>query len=188
MRNINKVILIGNIAREPQTKKTAGGQSMTTFVLATNRTWYDTNGQKQSQAEFHNILAWGKIADICQRFLQKGTLLYIEGYLKTRSWEHENGARLFRTEIVAQDVLVLDRGIRHEKNNNGNNSDTDDHEHSPFDDSDDFENEKPASEIKRTFQDRLSQGSKTVADTNISDGEENSSDSALDAPLFEEEK
>jgi len=184
MRNINKVILIGNIAREPQTKKTGGGQSMTTFVLATNRTWYDGNGQKQSQAEFHNVLAWGKIADICQRFLQKGTLLYVEGYLKTRSWDHENGARLFRTEIVAQDVLVLDRGIRHDKNDAFD--DIDQHDESPFDDSD-FDSEKPASEIERTFQSRLSEGNKTVADTKIG----NSSDflgSSFDTPLFEEEK
>ena len=183
MRNINKVILIGNIAREPQTKKTGGGQSMTTFVIATNRTWYDGNGQKQSQAEFHNVLAWGKIADICQRFLQKGTLLYVEGYLKTRSWEHENGARLFRTEIVAQDVLVLDRGIRHDKNDDHD----DHHDTPPFDDTEDFEHEKPASEIEKTFQSRLSEGNKTVADTKIGD-EEDFSGSALDAPLFEEEK
>lgn len=158
---------------------------MTTFVLATNRTWYDGNGQKQSQAEFHNVLAWGKIADICQRFLQKGTLLYVEGYLKTRSWDHENGARLFRTEIVAQDVLVLDRGIRHDKNDTFDDVDHDDHG-SPFDDSD-FESEKPASEIERTFQSRLSEGNKNVADTKER-GISSFSESSFDAPLFEEEK
>jgi len=179
MRNINKVILIGNVAREPQTKKVGGGQSMTTFVLATNRTWYDGNNQKQTQAEFHNIVAWGKIAEICQKFLQKGTLLYLEGYLKTRSWEHESGARLFKTEIVAQDILVLDRGIRHDKNQSPA-------ETSIFADDSDFQNEKPASEIEKTFQEKLENGNQTVADTKISD--DPFANSELDAPLFEEEK
>jgi len=113
MRNINKVILIGNIARTPEVRQTASGQKMATFVLATNRNWVSPNGGRQTQAEFHNILAWGKLAELCERLLKKGVLTYVEGYLKTRSWEDDNGKRSYRTEIVIQDVLLLERGDKH---------------------------------------------------------------------------
>lgn len=193
MRNINKVILIGNVARAPETRTTAGGQKMTTFVLATNRTWYNPNGGKQSQAEFHNMLAWGKIAEICEKFLQKSTLVYLEGYLKTRSWENEQGQRFYRTEVVVQDILVLDRGIRHtEGAATPVETPAATEEVSDFDFSSDndsiFGDEKPASEIEKSFQEKLSEGNTNVADTNLSS--ENSAvqeDVSLDTPLFEEE-
>jgi single-strand DNA-binding protein len=198
MRNINKVILIGNVARAPEVRTTTNGQKMTTFVLATNRTWHDPQGHKQSQAEFHNMLAWGKIAEICQRFLQKSTLVYAEGYLKTRSWENENNTRFYRTEIVIQDILVLDRGIRHEGNGNGdsyqydNNNDSFDFGSDDFsDDSSGNDNEeKPASEIEKSFHEKLSQGNESVADTSLGSFSEDDFDKktiSLDEPLFEEE-
>lgn len=186
MRNINKVILIGNIAREPDVRTTAGGQKMATFVLATNRTWHDPQGQKQSQAEFHNMLAWGKIAEICEKFLQKSTLVYVEGYLKTRSWEHETGVRLYRTEIVIQDILVLDRGIQH-NDTNDNDYEPQSNSNNYYEENDLFE-EKPAQEIEKSFQNKLSQGNDTVADissTKPSSSEKNAI--SLDEPLFEEE-
>ena len=193
MRNINKVILIGNIARAPDIKTTASGQKMATFVMATNRTWYDPNGSKQSQAEFHNILAWGRVADICERFLQKSTLVYVEGYLKTRSWENESGVRLYRTEIIIQDVLVLDKGIRCEENFSGKAP------HAPLEKpssvspeseaSSIFESDtKPASEIEKSFQEKLGQ-EEHIADTKIvPDSPETTDSISLDAPLFEEEQ
>lgn len=185
MRNINKVILIGNVARAPEVRTTAGGQKMTTFVLATNRTWYNPNGNKQSQAEFHNMLAWGKIAEIAEKFLQKSTLVYLEGYLKTRSWENEQGQRMYRTEVVVQDILVLDRGIRHDDNAVESTSNTD---FSSFDeDSSDLGDEKPASEIEKSFQEKLSQGNNTVADTNMNTSSSQNDSLSLDEPLFEEE-
>jgi single-strand DNA-binding protein len=200
MRNINKVILIGNVARAPEARSTNGGQKMATFVLATNRTWYDPNGKKQGQAEFHNMLAWGKIAEICERFLQKSTLVYLEGYLKTRSWENDAGARFYRTEVVVQDILVLDRGIRND------NSGGQIQEQVDVDESDEgyqFEEtyedeqiehqqsqeEKPASEIEKNFQDRLNTPDTAASDTTLgaSPIEQSVNNVDIDSPLFEEE-
>ena len=202
MRNINKVILIGNIARAPEVRVTNGGQKMATFVLATNRTWYDPMRNKQSQAEFHNMLAWGKIAEICERFLQKSTLVYIEGYLKARSWDGDDGHRCYRTEIVVQDILVLDRGIRHEKgtmgqeNNDNHDYGNDDYQFdnngggsydfSEYDDTGNSEGEKAPSALEKSFQEKLSEGNETQADTRRQTATAGSSTS-LDEPLFEEE-
>ena len=162
---------------------------MTTFVLATNRTWYDPNGGKQSQAEFHNMLAWGKIAEIAQKFLQKSTLVYIEGYLKTRSWENDQGQRIYRTEVVIQDILVLDRGIRHDSSSN-TGAEATVSEFSSDHESDDalFGDEKPVTEIEKSFQEKLSEGNDTVADASL-DAAENTTDRlpSFDEPLFEEE-
>ncbi len=192
MRNINKVILIGNVARPPEVRTTAGGQKMTTFVLATNRTWYDPQGKKQSQAEFHNMLAWGKIADICQKFLQKSTLVYIEGYLKTRSWEGDNGARFYRTEVVIQDILVLDRGVRHGESAEAlaTPPPVSDSEIDFIPEEEIIGDDKPASEIEKSFQEKLSEGNQTVADTTLGKqvpDTDTPPSVSLDEPLFEEE-
>jgi single-strand DNA-binding protein len=109
MRSVNKVILVGNLTRDPEIKQTTSGQSIVTFGLATNREWVTSNGEKKSLAEYHNIAAWGSLADICGKFLKKGKLVYIEGYLKTRSWDGPSGVRIFRTEIVATDMIMLDK-------------------------------------------------------------------------------
>jgi len=109
MRSVNKVILIGNITRDPELKKTNTGQSIITFGLATNRDWVTTKGEKQSLAEYHNIVAWGKLAEICHQYLKKGKLIYTEGYLKTRSWDSPEGVKIFKTEIVIHDMIMLDR-------------------------------------------------------------------------------
>ena len=108
MRSVNKVILIGNITRDPETRQTTGGQSITTFGLATNRDW-TSEGQKKSLAEYHNIVAWGRLGELCAELLKKGALVYIEGYLKTRSWDHESGVKVFRTEIVASDMILMEK-------------------------------------------------------------------------------
>jgi len=109
MRSVNKVILIGNITRDPELKKTTSGQSIVTFGLATNREWVTSNNEKHSLAEYHNIVAWGKLAEICQQYLRKGKLIYVEGYLKTRSWDSPEGAKIFKTEIVIYDMIMLEK-------------------------------------------------------------------------------
>lgn len=109
MRSINKVILVGNLTRDPEMKETNGGQPITTFGLATNRAWVTKGGDKQQSAEFHELVAWGKLAEICNQFLKKGKLIYIEGYLKTRSWDAEDGTKRFRTEVVVNDMIMLDK-------------------------------------------------------------------------------
>lgn len=109
MRSVNKVILIGNLTRLPELKSTASGQSIVTFGLATNRQWTTSSGEKRTSAEFHECVAWAKLAEICNSYLKKGMLVYVEGYLKTRSWDMEDGTRRFRTEIVLQDMIILEK-------------------------------------------------------------------------------
>lgn len=107
MKSVNSVTLLGNVTRDPELKQTTGGQAVCTFGLATNRTWKDPKGEKQSLAEFHNIVSWGGLAEFSHQYVKKGKPLYIEGYLKTRSWDGPEGARIFRTEIVAENVILL---------------------------------------------------------------------------------
>ena len=108
MRSVNKVILIGNLTRDPVIKSTTSDRKVVTFTLATNREWV-ANGERQSLAEFHNIAVWGRLADVCEKYLKKGKLVYIEGYLKTRSWDNPDGTRVFRTEVVAYDMIMLNK-------------------------------------------------------------------------------
>lgn len=108
--DLNKAMIIGNMTRDPEVRTTPNGQSVCSFSLATNRSWTDAAGQKQEQAEFHNIVAWGKLADICGQYLSRGRKVYIEGRLQTREWETQEGAKRNRTEIVAENMIILDRG------------------------------------------------------------------------------
>lgn len=109
MRSINKVILIGNLTRDPEMRETQNGQKVTTFGLATNRAWVTNDGEKKESAEFHEIAAWSKLAEICHKFLKKGKLVYIEGYLKTHVQELESGDKKYRTEIVLRDMVMLEK-------------------------------------------------------------------------------
>lgn len=104
--NVNKAILVGNITRDPELKALPSGQSVVaTFSLATNKTYTDKDGQKQTSTEYHNIVAWGKTAENIATYMKKGSQIYIEGELQTRSWEDkDSGKKMYRTEIVAQHV------------------------------------------------------------------------------------
>lgn len=106
--NLNKAMLIGNLTRDPETKTTPSGQTVTTFSLATNLIWTDASGQRQKKAEYHNIVAWRKLAEICAQYLHKGNKIYIEGRLQTRDWEGQDGVKRYRTEIVADNMIMLD--------------------------------------------------------------------------------
>ena len=109
MRSVNKVIIIGNLTRDPMSKTIGQDRKIVIFTIATNREWITAEGEKKSLAEFHNIVVWGKLANVCDQFLKKGKLVYIEGYLKTRFWESPEGARLSKTEIVAYDMIMLNK-------------------------------------------------------------------------------
>lgn len=109
MRSINKVILIGNLTRDADLKETTSGQPISSFGLATNRQWVTSDSEKHASAEFHECVAWGKLAEICNQFLKKGKLIYVEGYLKTRSWDNEDGTKKYRTEVVVNDMIMLDK-------------------------------------------------------------------------------
>jgi single-strand DNA-binding protein len=109
MKSVNKVMLLGNVTRDPELKTTTGGQSVCTFGIATNRVWKDATGQKQSLAEYHNLVAWGGLAEFAGQSVKKGMPLFIEGYLKTRSWDSPEGAKIFRTEVVIENLVLLGR-------------------------------------------------------------------------------
>ncbi len=104
--NLNKAIVIGRLTRDPENKTTQGGQSVTTFSMATNRFWTNAEGQKQTKVEFHNIVAWGKLAETCSQYLSKGQLVMIEGRIETRTWEAQDGTKKNRTEIIAENMQM----------------------------------------------------------------------------------
>jgi len=104
--NLNKVFILGNVTRQPEARALPSGQSVTSFGLATNRFYRDNTGQKKQEAEFHNVVAFGKLADICSRYLNKGSLVLVEGRLKTRSWQNSSGAKQYRTEVIANNIQL----------------------------------------------------------------------------------
>lgn len=104
--NLNKVILIGRLTRDPETKALPSGQSLASFGLATGRFFTDKNGQKQQQTEFHNIVLFGRLADIASQFLTKGSLTMIEGRIQTRSWQDSSGNKRYRTEIIGERIQL----------------------------------------------------------------------------------
>ena len=109
MRNVNKVVLIGNLTRDPEMRTTPSGQFVTTFGMATNREWVTKDNRKQRSSEFHDLVCWGRLAEVANQHLKKGKLVYTEGYLKTRSWDDAAGIKKFRTEIVVEDLIMLDK-------------------------------------------------------------------------------
>jgi single-strand DNA-binding protein len=107
--NLNKAMIIGNIVRDPEMRTTGNGQNVTSFSIATNLVWKDQSGQKQEKVEFHNIVAWRRLAEISSQYLKKGSKVYIEGRLQTRSWDDPSGVKKYRTEIIAENMIMLDR-------------------------------------------------------------------------------
>jgi single-strand DNA-binding protein len=107
---LNKVMLIGNLTRDPESRTTAGGTSICTFGVATNRYWTNQqSGERQEEVEFHNVVAFGKLGEICVQYLGRGRKVYVEGRLKTREWEGQDGVKRNRTEVVAENMIMLDR-------------------------------------------------------------------------------
>jgi len=107
--NLNKVMIIGNLTRDPEVKTTPAGATVTSFSIATSLVWTDQSGQKQEKTEFHNIVAWRRLGEICGQYLRKGSKAYIEGRLQTRDWTGQDGIKRYRTEIVAENMIMLDR-------------------------------------------------------------------------------
>ncbi len=107
--NLNRAMIIGNLTRDPEVRTTTTGKNVASFGIATSYSWTDATGQKQEKTEFHNIVAWGKLADICGQYLGKGRKVYVEGRLQTREWEGQDGHKRNRTEIMAESMIMLDR-------------------------------------------------------------------------------
>jgi len=104
---VNKVILIGNLGKDPEVRFTSGGQAVANFTIATNDSWTDKQGQKQERTEWHRIVVWGKLAELCGEYLSKGRQCFVEGRLQTREWTDKEGKKNYTTEVVAQNVQFL---------------------------------------------------------------------------------
>ncbi len=107
-RSLNKVILIGNLTRDPELKYTPQGTAVCTFGIATNRSWKTESGDQKDEVEFHNIVAWQSLAEICSKMLRKGIRAFVEGRLQTKSWQGTDGTQKQRTEIVISDMIILE--------------------------------------------------------------------------------
>ena len=107
MFSLNRAQIVGNVTRDPEMRYTPNGQAVSSFGVATNRRWRDKDGNTQEQAEFHNIVSWGKLAELMSQLVHKGSKIYIEGRMQTRSWEGQDGAKRNRTEIVMEDFILL---------------------------------------------------------------------------------
>jgi single-strand DNA-binding protein len=107
-RGLNKVLIIGRLGRDPEMRYTPSGRPVTTFSVATSRTWNTSEGGRRTETEWFNVVAWSNLAEICKQHLSKGRLVYIEGRLQTRHWEDPDGNKHSSTEIVANEMIMLD--------------------------------------------------------------------------------
>ncbi len=129
-RGLNKVMLIGRLGRDPEMRYTPSGRPVTTFSLATSRTWNTSEGERRTETEWFNIVAWGSLAEICKQFLNKGQQVYVEGRLQTRHWEDAEGSKHSVTEIVANEMIIL--GDRREMNNAAGEPGAEEEDEFPF--------------------------------------------------------
>ena len=133
--DLNRASLLGRLTRDPEVRTTSNGRNVTSISIATGRVWNDQQGVKQERTEFHNVVLWGKLADIAAQYLSKGRRVYLEGRIETRDWTGQDGVKKYRTEIIAEHLIMLDgpRGEggaqggapkQYNNNNSNNNSQT----------------------------------------------------------------
>jgi len=108
IRGLNKVMIIGHLGRDPEMRFTAGGRPVASFSVATTRGWVNNEGERHEETEWFHVVAWGGLAELCKKRLRKGSHVYVEGRLQTRSWESPDNERYYRTELVAQELIFLD--------------------------------------------------------------------------------
>lgn len=106
-RGLNKVMIIGHLGRDPEMRYTPSGRPVTTYSVATNRTWNTSDGERHTETEWFNVVAWGNLAEICKQYLSKGQQVYVEGRLQTRRWEDSDGNQHTSTEVVANEMIIL---------------------------------------------------------------------------------
>ncbi|HRY22195.1 MAG TPA: single-stranded DNA-binding protein [Candidatus Dojkabacteria bacterium] len=151
-RSLNKVLLIGNLTRDPEMRYTNSGTPVVTFGMATNKSWKDSDGETKELAEFHNLVAWNKMAEICQQLLAKGMKVYIEGSLNTRSWEGDDGVTRYKTEIRVDEMILLDSkgkegaGIEEEMQGSQEKKEAPAKEEAPEEESEESKEEDPLEE------------------------------------------
>ncbi|MCO6450824.1 MAG: single-stranded DNA-binding protein [Caldilineales bacterium] len=123
-KGLNKVMVIGNLGRDPEMRYMASGKPMTTFNVATSRTWVTSDGERREATEWFSVVTWGSLAEICHQYLRKASRVYVEGHLQTRTWEDSDGEKHYRTELVASEMLILDS-----RDNRGGTRSTDDRDY-----------------------------------------------------------
>ena len=121
MAGVNKVILIGNLGKDPEVRHLEGGATVCNFPLATTESYKDKNGQRQDQTEWHNIVLWRGLADVAEKYLKKGSQIYLEGKLRTRTWDDKEGNKHYKTEVVGESFTMLGRPKSHDENNQQQN-------------------------------------------------------------------
>ena len=121
-RGLNKVMIIGRLGRDPEMRYTPSGRPVTTFSVATSRSWNTADGERRTETEWFNVVAWSSLAEICNQYLVKGQQVYIEGRLQTRQWEDDQGKRHSSVEIVANEMIMLGKRL------SGSNNETDEEE------------------------------------------------------------
>ena len=109
-RSLNKVLLLGNLGRDPEVRYTASGKAVATFTIATSQRWKDQDGNDQERTEWHRVVAWGRLGEICGEYLSKGKQVFIEGRIQSRDWEDQEGVKRTTVEIVASDMIMLGGG------------------------------------------------------------------------------
>jgi single-strand DNA-binding protein len=109
-RGLNKVMVIGHVGRDPEMRYIPSGKPVTSFSVATSRSWTNSEGERRQETEWFNVVAWGNLAEICKQHIRKGQQVYVEGRLQTRSWEDHEGKKRFRTELVANEMILLGDG------------------------------------------------------------------------------
>ena len=129
-RGLNKVMIIGRLGQDPEMRYTPSGRPLTNFQLAANRSWTTADGEKKTETEWFNIVAWGKLAEICNQYLKKGQQVYIEGRLHTRRWQDDEGANHSSVEVITQEMIMLDGRAGDE--NNPESDDMPDQDEYPF--------------------------------------------------------
>jgi len=129
-RGLNKVMIIGNLGRDPEMRYTPSGKPVTTFSVATSRTWSTSDGEKREETEWFNVVAWSSLAEICKQYLTKGQQVYIEGRLQTRHWDDQEGNKHTSVEIVANEMIILSE--RRESGEETTESESSEEEEFPF--------------------------------------------------------
>lgn len=132
-RGLNKVLVIGHLGRDPEMRFTPSGRPVTSFSMATSRSWKTSDGERRSETEWFNVVAWGSLAEICNQYLKKGQQVYIEGRLQNRRWEDDDGNKRSTTEIVAREMIMLgDRRDQKEDEDSVDEIDSGEEEDFPF--------------------------------------------------------
>jgi len=135
-RGLNKVMIIGHLGRDPEMRYTPSGRPVTTFSVAVSRTWNTVDGERHSETEWFNIVAWGNLAEICKQYLKKGQQVFIEGRLQTRHWEDKEGQKRTSVEVVANEMMML--GDRRDKNDSEGSQSNEVNHSEPESDEDEF--------------------------------------------------